>query len=342
MLVRSISRHDLPAMVALVQRAGVGLTSLPSNIERLTRRIDNSVASIAGELEAADAEYLFVLEDDPSGEVVGLCAIAAAVGLRAPWYHYRLGLSVHASQELGIYRQLQTLFLTNDLTGCSELCSLFLRDDYRHSNNGSLLSKSRLLFLAEFRERFAGRVIAEMRGVSDTQGRSPFWDGLGQYFFRMAFSQADYLSGVGDKSFIAELMPQHPVYSALLPEEARAVIGEVHPHTRPALAMLKSEGFQDSGYVDIFDAGPTVITPLVQIRAVRDSDVYPVLAGSVADGELWLLCNRKLANFRVCLSPVLHCEDELQVPAETLQRLQLAVGDTVRAVPLVAQRKDKT
>lgn len=338
MLVRSIRRSDLPAMVALVQRAGVGLTSLPSNIERLTRRIDASEASIAGESEAADAEYLFVLEDDRSGEVVGLCAIAAAVGLRTPWYHYRLGLSVHASQELGIYRQLQTLFLTNDLTGCSELCSLFLRDDYRHSNNGSLLSKSRLLFLAEFRERFAERVIAEMRGVSDAQGHSPFWDSLGRHFFRMEFSQADYLSGVGDKSFIAELMPQHPVYSAFLPAEAREVIGQVHQHTRPALAMLKSEGFQLSGYVDIFDAGPTIVAPLSEIRAVRDSSLYTAAIAELLSTELWLLCNRHLGDFRVCLAPANLVDGSLLLGAETVARLQLQAGDSVRAVRLVADK----
>jgi arginine/ornithine N-succinyltransferase beta subunit len=34
------------------------------------------------------------------------------------------------------------------------------------------------------------------------------------------------------------------------------VIGQVHPDTEPALAMLKSEGFSYQGYVDIFDAGP--------------------------------------------------------------------------------------
>lgn len=337
MLVRSIRRSDLPAMVALVQSAGVGLTSLPSNIDRLTRRIDASEASIAGETEPADAEYLFVLEDEAASRVVGLCAIAAAVGLRVPWYHYRLGLSVHASRDIDVYRQLQTLFLTNDLTGSSELCSLFLHGDYRHSNNGSLLSKSRMLFLAEFPERFAASVIAEMRGVSDANGHSPFWEGLGRKFFKMDFSQADYLSGVGNKSFIAELMPQHPVYSAFLPPEAQAVIGAVHENTRPALAMLQSEGFRPIGYVDIFDAGPTVAAQREQIRAVRDSRVMPVACGDPGEGEKWLLSNRRLGDFRVALARVAHTGECLTIAPEVAQRLQVAHGDSVRAVPLVAQ-----
>ena len=69
--------------------------------------------------------------------------------------------------------------------------------------NGRLLSKARFLFMAEFRDLFGDKVIAEMRGMSDEQGRSPFWESLGRHFFKMEFSQADYLTGVGNKSFIA-------------------------------------------------------------------------------------------------------------------------------------------
>jgi arginine N-succinyltransferase len=33
-----------------------------------------------------------------------------------------------------------------------------------------------------------------MRGISDEQGHSPFWESLGRHFFKMEFSQADYLT----------------------------------------------------------------------------------------------------------------------------------------------------
>ena len=53
-------------------------------------------------------------------------------------------------------------------------------------------------------------------------------------------------------------MPRHPVYVNLLPPSARDAIGAVHADTAPARAMLEQEGFRYEGYVDIFDAGPTV------------------------------------------------------------------------------------
>jgi arginine N-succinyltransferase len=34
----------------------------------------------------------------------------------------------------------------------------------------------------------------------------------------MEFSQADYLTGVGNKAFIAELMPKFPLYTCFLSE----------------------------------------------------------------------------------------------------------------------------
>lgn len=96
----------------------------------------------------------------------------------------------------------------------------------------------------------------------------------------MEFSQADYLTGVGNKAFIAELMPKFPLYTCFLSEGARSVIGQVHPDTEPALAMLKGEGFSYQGYVDIFDAGPAIECETGKIRAVRDSEALVLAVGT--------------------------------------------------------------
>ncbi len=48
----------------------------------------------------------------------------------------------------------------------------------------------------------------------------------------------DYLSGIGQKVFIAELMPRFPVYVDLLPKDAQEVIGKMHPHTLPKKSKL--------------------------------------------------------------------------------------------------------
>ncbi|WP_035056926.1 arginine N-succinyltransferase [Andreprevotia chitinilytica] len=341
MRIRLLKTADLDAVLILAGAAGVGVTTLQADPERLAARIAGSEASVGGRWELAEAGYFFALEDETSGQLAGTAAIEAAVGLNDTWYNYRVGLSVHASRELGIYKQLPTLFLTSDLTGASELCSLFLHPDWRRDGNGSLLSKSRFLFMAEFPDRFSERVIAEMRGVSDETGRSPFWESLGRHFFKMDFARADFLSYVGSKSFIAELMPKYPIYTALLSAEAQAAIGEVHPATKPARALLEGEGFRYQGYIDIFDAGPTLECSRNDIRAMRDSSVFKALA-AMGNGSArgkkgdttWLVSNRRLDRFCATLAATHPMEDVLPLSRAVLDRLDIAEGDSVRAVPL--------
>ena len=337
MIVRPVRSTDLPALIDLARSTGTGLTTLPANEARLTHRVGWAEKTFSGEAERADADYLFVLEND-DGKVVGISAVAGAVGLREPWYNYRVGLTVSASQELKIHREIPTLFLANDLTGNSELCSLFLHADHRTGLNGRLLSKARLLFIAEFRELFGNKVIAEMRGMSDASGRSPFWDSLGRHFFKMEFGQADYLTGVGNKAFIAELMPKFPLYTCFLSEAARAVIGQVHTDTEPALAMLKGEGFSYQGYVDIFDAGPAIEVETDKIRAVRDSQTLVLAIGTPGDDAIpYLIHNRKRQDCRITAASARLASGTLVVDAQTAKRLQLSAGAQVRAVPLSAK-----
>ncbi|MCC7040870.1 MAG: arginine N-succinyltransferase [Burkholderiales bacterium] len=341
--VRPIARDDLPAIFALSARTGSGLTTLPADRERLAARIERSLASFAGQAKLAEACYVFVLVQASASNgdtVVGISAIEAAVGLTEPWYNYRVGTLVHASRQLGVYTTTPTLFLGNDHTGSSELGSLFLDAAYRRAKNGALLAKSRLLFIAEFADRFATKIIAELRGVLDADGRSPFWEGLGRHFFAMEYGTADHLTGLGQKAFIAELMPRHPVYVNLLPAAARDVIGKVHVDTAPARAMLEQEGFRHEGYVDIFDAGPTLECYRDNIHAVRQSQLLPVAleAGDATDDRRddvgWLVCNRRFADFRATVVSAPAHLDRLPLTPAACAALRVGAGDRVRAVPL--------
>ncbi|MDG4870301.1 arginine N-succinyltransferase, partial [Guyparkeria sp. 1SP6A2] len=86
--------------------------------------------------------------------------------------------------------------------------------------------------------------------------------------FSIEFSQADHLTGIGQKAFIAELMPKHPLYVDFLSEPAQQVIAKVHPNTEPARKILEDEGMRYEGYIDIFDAGPTLEAYIDDLRMV--------------------------------------------------------------------------
>ena len=126
LIVRTAHPEDLPALEALAHSSGGGLTTLPLDREVLARKLQRADIAFRTLQHHGEGLFLFVLEDTRSGKVVGVSGIETAVGLTQPWYTYSVGLIVHASTELDIHHRYPTLFLTNDHTGCSELCSLFL------------------------------------------------------------------------------------------------------------------------------------------------------------------------------------------------------------------------
>jgi len=336
-VIRPIRAEDYSALYKMAEESGHGFTSLPVNEQLLRKRIARSESSFGKRVKAAgDEGYLFVLEDVASKEIMGTCGIEAAVGLDEAFYHYHLGKVVHSSRALNIYNRVDTLTLCNDYTGVSEICTLFLREPYRYGNNGRLLSKCRFLFMAQHPERFADTVIAEMRGVSNERGESPFWGWLEAHFFSMDFPTADYLTGIGQKVFIAELMPKYPIYVNLLSAEAQQVIGQVHEKTKPALKLLQNEGFACRGYVDIFDAGPTVECATQNVKTVRQSFSRQVQIGEVSTGPAHLICNTLVDGFR---ASVLELTVDSQSQYVTLTQdmadaLGVSAGDAVRLAML--------
>lgn len=331
-VIRPIRLSDLDALLKLAQSAGVGFTSLPPVAEFLQAKIELSERSFAQAVNQPGHErYMFVLEDSDSGRVGGCCAVEAACGLDEPFYNYRIGTTVHASRELKIYNLTPTLYLSNDYTGTSVLCSLYLAPDFRAGGAGHLLSRSRFMLMAQFPQRFAAKVIAEMRGVSDDKGRSPFWEGLGRHFFSIDYGQAEHLVGMGNKAFIAELMPKHAIYTVLLSPEARAVIGKVHEQTLPALHLLERENFRMQGYIDIFDGGPTVEAPLSEIRTIKRSRMVKAALGQDANAVPHLVANTRLDEFRCLLADLSPSGTDAALSKVQLEALRVKPGDTVRA-----------
>ncbi len=339
-IIRPVQKTDLEKLYMLAKQAGHGLTTLPADRDRLEDRINASIAAFSKEKDVPEDEYyLFVLEDSETGEVIGTSALDAAVGMKQPFYTYKVGTVVHSSPDLDVHNPRELLLLCNDYTGTTEMCTLFLSPDRRHHSNGKLLSKSRFLFIKQFPDRFSERVIAELRGISDDNGHSPFWDALGGHFFTMTFAEADKISGLGKNQFIAELMPKYPIYISLLPKAAQDVIGKVHSATRPALKLLKADGFRYHGYVDIFDAGPTIECDTDNITTIVKSSRHNVQISTESNPQYttqkYLIANTKREEFRACIVqlPAL-IEGMITLSPETAKKLKVVAGDEVLLSPM--------
>ena len=342
-VVRAVKTEDLDALVSLAQETGPGLTTFKPDRDALAARIGRARKTMEGRAAPHEAGYFFVMEDTATRDVAGVCGIEVQVGLEQPFYNYRVSTVVHASQELGVWTKMSLLNISHDLTGYAEVCSLFLSPRYRAHGVGGLLSRSRFMFMAQFRDQFPERLCAELRGHFDADGTSPFWRAVGSHFYQIDFNAADYLSAHGRKSFLAELMPRYPVYADLLPQEARDVIGHTHRDTAPARKMLEAEGLRYQNHVDIFDAGPVLECHINDLRTVRESVGVPVVIGETRapEGVRSLVSNTSMAGFRVGVAAGTVEGGSMMLSAVDAAALDVREGDAVRVLALVTkQNKD--
>jgi arginine N-succinyltransferase len=331
-LLRTAREKDLESLYRMAKGTGGGFTNLPPDRPTLAAKLERAAKSFArDDGQIANDLFVFILEDTSDGKVRGTCQAFSQVGTELPFYSYRIGRITQHSKELDRTFRAEMLTLCTDLDGASEVGGLYLDATERSAGVGKLLARSRYLFIASHRDRFGEMTLAELRGAIDDAGNSPFWDGLAGRFFDMSFRDADEFNGTHGNQFIADLMPKHPIYTALLSEAARQVMGQPHFSGRPAMRMLESEGFAFQNYVDIFDGGPTMIARTDQIRTIQDARTVTVSGVAPGSGEAThLVATGRLAEFRACLGRV-GGDGLLDEAAAAL--LGIGAGDVVTCAP---------
>ncbi len=332
--IRSARRSDLRSFYNLAKLTGGGFTNLPAEKATLEAKLETSSRGFEREDDTpGDDLYVFMLENVATKQIRGTCQVFGAVGSNHAFYSYLISTLTQKSAELGATFRNQLLNLTTDLEGASEVGGLFLHPHERAGGLGMLLARSRYLFIKSHRKRFGDTILAELRGVMDEGGHSPFWDAIGGRFFDMTFPQADEFNAIHGTQFIADLFPKSPIYVSMLPETARAVMGQPHPTGRAALKMLEKEGFVWDGYVDIFDGGPTVTARTDDVRSIRDA--RPEKIAAIADeGPLkTMLSTGRLGDFRACYASVKKLgRHGIQIDQEAARLLEVDTGDTVHMV----------
>lgn len=337
-IIRPANMDDVQPIYEMAKRTGGGFTNLPPDRKALTAKLEKSAAGFGRSEDVVNDDlYVFVLQNTETGEVRGTCQIFGCVGQKWPFYSYRIGALTQHSVELDRTFRADILNLSTDLEGTSEVGGLFLHPGERAGGLGLLIARSRYLFIRNHRARFADRTLAELRGVIDEAGGSPFWDGVAGRFFGMSFQEADEFNAKFGNQFIADLMPKHPVYIAMLSDAARHVIGLPHPSGRAAMRMLEEEGFAWENYVDIFDGGPTMTARTDQIRSIReakDSAIVEVseTLGEHIGGEKMLVSSGRMEDFKTAYGWVEMRDGGIAVDAGCAKALGVGKGDSITHV----------
>jgi arginine N-succinyltransferase len=334
-IVRAVTIDDLDALYALVQSATRGLTTLQLDRDQLLDRIEQSVFAFSRQGTSPRGEpFVLVLTHTETGELVGTSTVYTKTGGYQPFYAYQITQSEHHSDLLNIDHTRTSLQLQRIHDGPSEIGSLFLRGVYRGSGWGRWLSLSRFALIAMRRNRFADRMIAEMRGRQNEDGSVPFYEAVAQKFIPVNFNVVDTMSTIS-KQFIEEMMPMHPIYLDLLPQEIVEGIGKVHKETEPALKLLKSEGFRETDLVDIFDAGPVVRCDTSKINAVRRTEQRRVtqIVDEVAGQRPNAIVSSDANEFTSALTYVTDESEDLTLAGNIAKALKLDVGSSCHVMP---------
>jgi len=335
LIVRPARLEDLDAFCALAEAAGPGFTSLQVPRTDLEKRLKKSERSFNGASVAEPGQvYVLMLEDTKTGEVVGCSAVKAMIGIEDPYFNFRILKVAQKSAVTNRRYDMDVLVLVNECGGCSEVGTLFVREDYRGGTGaGRLISQARYMLIAADRKRFSDTIVAELRGHVEADGFSPFWEAIGRKFFQMDFSEADQISAQKDNQFILDLMPKYPIYASLLPEAAQAVIGKTHPKGRGARALLEQEGFRFMDVVDIFDAGPLMSAPVHDLRTLKESRLLEVREdeGQAAAGRVRaLVSNDRVRDFRALHTTVNIHNLGVDIPKDALAALDIQAGHLAR------------
>ena len=332
-IMRAARAEDIGALVELAKETGPGFTNIPNDPDALRARLQWSIDSFAADAQAPDDElYILLLEDTHSGAICGTAMLFSQVGVKWPFYSYKITRLSQYNQKLDRIIRNEVLNLVNDLEGTSEVGGLFLSSKLRAGGLGRMVARSRYMFMATHRQRFAEKTISELRGWIDEAGNCPFWDGLAGRFFQMPFSDADLHNSVHGNQFIADLMPKYPIYSCLLPERARETIGRHHDHGGGAARLLRAEGFRYDGYVDIFDGGPTMIADTDAITTLAESHEGSAAFSDDPDlvwGE-YLLSAGQASGFQCWRGAAARDGGTLFLPTAAAAVLKIETGERVR------------
>lgn len=337
LVIRPMASKDINTLLKVAENVGPGFTSLPQNEEFLTKKIKWSEDSFAGNIDRREGLYLLIMETT-AGDFVGMCGIDSQIGNKVPFFNYKILTITQVCKDLDKYLDHQVLQLVNDFQGASELVSLFLHPKYRGGRRGELLSRCRLLLMAQCKDWFDSQVVAEIRGISDDDGNSPLWDALGVHFFDTDFLTADYYTTIYGKQFISDLMPSYPIYIEMLPKAAQDVLGAPHKDAAPAKTLLEKEGFEYNGYVDIFDGGPLINAKVESLRTVIESQVTTVKTiventENIEHPMQVMICNNDV-EFRLCVGNIeMDGDGGIIIDSSIAKRLNVTTGQQIRLCP---------
>ncbi len=338
-MVRPVKKDDVEAICHIAKHVGPSFNSIPNHLPTIAKKINESIQSFKKQIAKERAQYLFVLENLDSHEVIATSAIEANASAVSIFYNYtihditQISDIVHSNK---LY-QHSALIFGSQYKDNTLLGGLYVNPKVRGQGQGSLISRVRGLFLAEFPDLFSDTIVSSIRGYFDENGINWFWEEIGKKFFGMNFEDAFLAYATGNSKFISDLAPKYPIYLEFISHKVREIISRPHDSTVAALHVLTKEGFGFMKVVDILDGGPIIVAKRELIKTVRDSRLAIIyeITTDIDDSSIFMISNASLA-FHACLGYVKNISNDKEKVAKVLidprtaEILKLSRGDQLR------------
>jgi arginine N-succinyltransferase len=337
LLLRDAQRSDLASLARLAKV--LNSVNLPDDERALSRIIDRSVRSFAGQIrDPLGRHYVFVAEEPRTGRIVGTSMVIAQHGTReSPCTFFHVSEREHYSSSIDRHFRHKVLSLGYHFDGPTEIGGLVVDPALRGggAKAGKQLAYVRFLYMAMHPDRFRHTVLAELMPPLTRDGRSLFWEAFGRRFTDLDYQTADKLSRE-NKEFIQQLFPPVDVYATLFPERVQRHLGAVGPDTEPIRHLLEKIGFSFVSRIDPFDGGPhyeAKLASVTLVRAHRRVRLADAPVAGAAEERLVATVRRGRNRFRAVRCASRLEGDALAIPASARDLLEASPGDRLHAIP---------
>ncbi|MBT3176272.1 MAG: hypothetical protein HOG03_07055 [Desulfobacula sp.] len=284
-VIRGVSTSDLEMLYSL--SVNDNLLNLPPDKDILREKIKASIASFSPGATVADPEYIFVLEDLESGEVIGTSTIFVNYASKAhPLYYFTVYDEYNSVEGISVKKDHQLLRLGWETFGISAFGGLIIDPRYRGlpEKRGKQISLIRMLFLGMFPELFHTMIISELMAPLNPDGNNPFWSAVGKKYTGYEYETAFHYARQKDRRFIQDYFPKEDIILYPHQKNLHRSIYSVLDTGRPQQHILTVQGFRYNFRIDPMDGGLQYTAKIQEIDIIKRGGFY--VCDSLCTGKL--------------------------------------------------------
>ena len=284
-LIRAAKKGDEKQLRKL--SATFHLCNLPKDISGIQKKIQLSEQSFSGSLPFRERVFLFVLEEQQTGRLVGTSQILAYyAGQKHPYFILNEKTS-----------SLHLRYISSDSV---QFGGLALLPEFRGGSYklGRQIGAIRFLYMLEDPRIWPEEIEVNLTApLKDNDTGSDFWDVVGKKIFSMNYLEISEMYQKDFPRFLSQIPKNMTIDLKSLPAAARRAVEETHPETLSLYFGLLKLGFKKTPYRHFMDGGISLIAKRDHIPFIAQGQKVSIKTGAPTHSRLWLWGQKRKGDF---------------------------------------------